>query len=1101
MIILNETREITYCDLTTQTDMKVSLRDMLIFNNLIEVDAKKQHVSAHKLRHIEQYKKKTLYSRSIRPLFKDTYYPDQLIMVLVTHVVTPHNFYVIKLSQTEDYERMNEKLSAIYQTSDKKRFIQFPIVGMTCALKCPNWCRGQIIQILPNQMCEVLLVDVGTRCSTSYRNLMYLDDDFMMISQAAVKCQLFEVTTRQEDGYQWTAKAKDRFRRYCATEKLKIHIAEHDQKNDVYHVNMYFAGGSRDVSINSLMMDPESDLDQNHQSMIPSSVEAAPPIIQPPQNDQGFKRTTITVLNSFSPSEFYISFEKYTVGMMKLHRKLQMMMSETASALRAPDTDGRLWTVGESCIVHAKVLQHGVTQYYRATVRESTDADTLTTVVVLTDIGQVVTVQNSKIYDSTESLNEIVNGAIRCHLSSVSPTGGQLKWTTSAKEKFRSAIDAYEKLAITLHGSKKSGDKSFSVILWGLITTTSHPFLPSVPIWENINQNLVDLGLAHLLEKFDKVFDMNETDSAQLEKEFDFDEQYKDLLEQIDRIFNTETTDYPDDGPELLYDAKLTDDLTPIESWLPCVHPTKSLFVGIVTYVDNNAVFYIHDVEQNPLLDKMESIINERFHNSKPDTGTFWGRGTPCMARFHLDNLFHRAVVVDNIKATFIKVEFIDYGNIEECHPYDLRKDVILGGIPPICSKFCLTNIKPHGADTWSIKNLDFMHKVTVDKTCNIRVDVNSTIQLNTNDILPCSITYNGIDLSRLLVENNVAEFAKNIKFREAVDKCYDPYSNANTTKNRLIMQKKETGAKDRLRRNTQLLTYNELHDIFSDININKNDDDYNTSKHLDILEETCQIVFPPPSRTLDTTITDNNDEPTDKFATLQTSVENKSDDISFGRDNFETSTRFSENHPVENELRPPYEPFMIADDTHGFNAEVIKIISPLVMYISPLYEDHIERCNQMMNTIQSYALKARRVTSIEVGTPCIALDRSDEKPLWYRGIIQLYDLETELFTVLLVDTMKVEKFLKTDIRKCPMELRKYPLRNMKVKLVGVECNQRLRCNDILKQLDTVLNDRRVYVKVVQKKEATIYVQLYKDHSCGELAYDELINEKFFVQR
>lgn len=218
--------------------------------------------------------------------------------------------------------------------------------------------------------------------------------------------------------------------------------------------------------------------------------------------------------------------------------------------------------------------------------------------------------------------------------------------------------------------------------------------------------------------------------------------------------------------------------MTPIDHWLPAKPVDKTIFVGVPTYVDNNAVIYLHDMDKERTLDTIKNVINAKFGNSQPlPSDTFYAPGDPCMAKYHLDDLFYRAIVRKMISPCRYKVQFVDYGNIEECDVKDLRKNVICGKVPTLANKYRLTDVasKQHEG-IWSIEALDTLHALIVGKQCQVRVD--TEMDTDPAGVVPCYLKTTGelvVEVSDYLVRQGLAVKERGV-FEEKVDELYDPY-------------------------------------------------------------------------------------------------------------------------------------------------------------------------------------------------------------------------------------------------------------------------------------------------------------------------------------
>lgn len=187
-------------------------------------------------------------------------------------------------------------------------------------------------------------------------------------------------------------------------------------------------------------------------------------------------------------------------------------------------------------------------------------------------------------------------------------------------------------------------------------TECTDPLSPSTVTWLNINKVLVHRGVVHLYEKFLPVKKTLALDDL---KNCDYEFQIFDLFKKekpsnIEETINLVDDDENDESSndQLIFN----DELTAILDWLPDEPHQKMLFNGIPTYVDDDCVIYIRDVCQNKTLDKIKGLINRKYAKSEPEPNDIdWHIGEPCLAKYHLDNLFYRAIIlsIDSNKINF----------------------------------------------------------------------------------------------------------------------------------------------------------------------------------------------------------------------------------------------------------------------------------------------------------------------------------------------------------------------------------------------------------------------------------------------------------------
>lgn len=479
---------------------------------------------------------------------------------------------------------------------------------------------------------------------------------------------------------------------------------------------------------------------------------------------------------------------------------------------------------------------------------------------------------------------------------------------------------------------------------------------------------------------------------------------------------------------------------------------------------------------------KLQTINNKFKDDGEADENEIvWRRGQPCLARYHLDKKFYRGKVVDNSNQEILKVEFIDYGNVEDCVKSDLRRNVILGNIPCQANKFYLAKIKSP-TPIWLTSTLDFIHGHIVGKICSIRIDVDEPI-LN-NEIVPCSIKFENFVLAQLLMERQMVKCRqvqqpKNLFIAKVEEEEEKEIVITNGFLNRNNKAQKSDRRNmpqicERFRRAS--IFYGEFNDKYNDISCNRDE--------TIIPGNESALIKPLDAKNIEEFVRATQ-EP-------EVNVSAPSEKIFLNSDAFETSTQIIDPYDCT-----PFKSLMIQDDTFGFFCELALIVSPVDLFVIPSSESHNAKCRDLIETIQTAALTAKPLDDISIGATCLAFDQTQNR--WFRGIIQSYDFISHATTVFVVDTLKKCKFKTHDLRLCPRECRKYPLQNMRIRLHGVKCNSRVRKGDILLKLEEHLQNAKLYLKLVQNGEIPI-VKLYLDVKCTKLAYRELLNEKYFVE-
>lgn len=544
--------------------------------------------------------------------------------------------------------------------------IYMPRRGMLClAFQKSGWNRGRITTVHSNGMCSIWLVDVGESVEISWKYLRKLDARFLKVAEGATQCLLSDVTPLSRSDSGWAADSTALFRLYANHKKLTALINE--VENGVCEISLYINRKDSTVCVNAMMVkrgkarwtssQPIRHIEYNESTALQMGTNeiqnTETSSVSSTQSKTKDFRSKIKMVHINSPGEFYVSLVKNLPGIDKMMNAIQQIMDTYDFDI----TPQPIWTAGNHCCVRSKLLREDDThlQWYRGLVLMVTDTNSCS--VFLRDYGIIVNAPTTDMAPIQSFYDCFADGAIRCHLACVKPTGGLTKWSSTSIDGFIEIVNRFETLRVSRY--KNRTDESISVILWGVTSTCIDPLAPNTYQWVNINTVMVHNGLVHLYEKMNVIDD----DDAKLEDNVNSGENFEKLLNQLENVSIQQATSTchssvePTECNELLSLCILDDIVNePIESWLPAEPIQKSVFVGKCTYVDSRGVIYMYDHSQHPFIDKMDNIIQEQFANSKSEpANTVWNVNEPCVAKYHINGFFYRAIVrhYDRHKKTY----------------------------------------------------------------------------------------------------------------------------------------------------------------------------------------------------------------------------------------------------------------------------------------------------------------------------------------------------------------------------------------------------------------------------------------------------------------
>lgn len=189
-------------------------------------------------------------------------------------------------------------------------------------------------------------------------------------------------------------------------------------------------------------------------------------------------------------------------------------------------------------------------------------------------------------------------------------------------------------------------------------------------------------------------------------------------------------------------------------AWLMSHNIEKTMFTAYPTYVDYDAIIYMHESSDHELLAQMRNKIMKAY-GGKPipnELKVVYSPGQACIAQYHLDHHFYRGIIQEVKPNGEYEVLFIDYGNVETMKYNELRPYTPFPNLKARAAKYSLDGICPrNGAKRHDTTVLDAIHKIIVDKLVLVRV-------LNMEPHKSCSIRIGSDDLAGLLIEQGFAE-------------------------------------------------------------------------------------------------------------------------------------------------------------------------------------------------------------------------------------------------------------------------------------------------------------------------------------------------------
>ncbi|PNF34127.1 hypothetical protein B7P43_G01154 [Cryptotermes secundus] len=784
-----DTYQVDLCQLpgnAENSDVPVSVRDALVFLEFACFVAQTE-------------RKVTLPQRTVKYFEEKDFKKGDAVDVVMSHVVSPHSFYVQRLGEHARYlTSVMKDMNTEYTKSANIGLIYTPQVGMPCAAQYTvdkKWYRAKIIALPGKRMVEVFYVDYGNQELVAWNQIRRLQPRFLRIPAQAVHCSMSDIIPSEQH---WTPAVKEYLMKVTAKKILCLYV-DVVQKHQL-KVTLYESQANVDVCINALVVREGYGTSVGVSSSFVEYHKLDGVPLQPPSDAKHTKprftrrkpvanvRTQclsnardvtvskqgkvdkhkapedpllleVKIRNCLSPSCVYVSLLAREEKMNNLMHQLQEYYA-TASSY----TDN--WEVNSKCCVFSVEYK----QWYRAIILEL-NLPNQQARVLLNDVAkeEIVPLSNLQLLDP--KFLSLHDGAIKCHLAGVRAAGDKAEWPSMACEFLSDKIAEYPYIFITKKGEIENW--SLPVELWVKKVKPGGPLEPTQEEWIMLNKKLVDQGLAIPIKGESEVPSipslqvLKELDEKHLEANENGVACWLPLSVQTDDVIKTESGEVAadvnhsgsvnDTEDEAIAEQEEESQSFARTDWLPAVPVIQNTFLATPSYVDDNCFIYLHDTERNgETLRIIGNALCTRFNSSRPKPhDLYWFVGQLCIAQYHADKKWYRGKVVGVNDDRTVKVAFVDYGNIEDCKASEMRKNVYMDDIPIQCYKCQLDGIKPASDDgKWPMSTLDFIHTTIVEKQCEVTVKEEPKIG---QPLMISLLGPGNIDLAELLVRMQFA--------------------------------------------------------------------------------------------------------------------------------------------------------------------------------------------------------------------------------------------------------------------------------------------------------------------------------------------------------
>ncbi|KAG4074328.1 hypothetical protein HA402_008737 [Bradysia odoriphaga] len=1060
-------------DCIVHLDYPTSVEDTLLYLEFAK--ARKIHnESANKLHRQMMREKKLIMDRlnTCKPFVKHKIKDESYCKAM--NIVSPAQLYITSMDHVSDVEALHKQIQEYYETPYLKK-VYYPHLQMPCCVWIDeNWYRARIEDHRPNCVVKVYLVDVGKYENIEWRFLRTLENQFNDLPEGVVECCLAHISPK-DYADEWGSEVTDELKRLC---KHTLKVGVIGIRNRMVNIELYIIKKKKNYQINAYLakynlvewigegewiVERRNDAD----SELTDESGAFAPITNSPASKEF--RQLIKILNAVSPSEFYVTLTKYENAIKKMHTEIQNLMKSHVA-----ENAIQQWQGGDHCLVFGKLSKELNKCWYRGRIESirvpETNMDNIEFCTYIRDHGQTVIAQLSDLAPISESLRLVDDGAMKCHMANLKPTLNE--WAKSAIDEFKFILrEECDTFAISVHGEITSD--SIPVYLWGRAKAIKDDALGAPGItWTNINSSFATKGYADCAETFKTIVDCNPVDIMNKEM-VDFNKWLEKLSLGSKYQATANQKHILCDEDDFILEAELDPDhqsfcTRKVTAWLPAKPISKYFFNGFVTYVDNNAVIYLHEQSRSSFLKQMMYTINKKIGQTEYDPSYKWVVNEPCMAKFYLDNCFYRATVKEILPNDQYKIMFVDYGNIETCDSCDLRIADILGNVPIQTTKYYLAYVQPiNDKGIWDKKILEFIHYHIVNKTVAVRVEDNID-----NEFVPCTLTVGVMDLIKTLIAEKLAENSPTLEVKLNMRETYSFYSQKSSegAVPDCDLHRKSSEPPDKFKSSIPL-------DEFK-IVIEKKKEAAKVKEHVNQFDFDLSADF----------IVEDSD------ADAQVANSFLRDSIDYDGDfqPHDTSTTIST--AMKSFSLLPFKPIKLGDHLTKFPCKIYEVLDTLHLFVEPLIPEYTDSFESMENAIKKSKHK-KSGFNISSARCCLAPYTVDN--LYYRAVINDRINKTTA-RIRFADYLNEEVVDCKLLRECPADAVEHPLKHIIVKLHGIKPTRRIRDSDIKRQLETLLD--QTAIAVVVTNDTIPSVRLFDSNSPDLLLYKSLIDSKFYTE-
>ncbi|XP_046848217.1 RING finger protein 17-like [Xenia sp. Carnegie-2017] len=627
-------------------------------------------------------------------------------LVVVSHILSPTDFYVRYVSNNEILEDLMEKIHVFCDLNKKTmNCLKTVNTGDLVIIKVDGWWqRGRVmckVQQGPSfghvhsiSKVRVYAIDHGSTHVLPLKKLFRMPSKFSDLPELVVNCSLFEIVP-PDYCKNWQNNSIKAFGSMTCNKNFLMAVVKKSGRKFVVDLKSSETDGTtsglspasvRDalVFLEVAKFKSPASVTNSH---VPFPIQTYPKVVMPKEGE------TLQVIVSYvqSPNSIFVQRcnGEECENMLKI---LQQMFDVFSSK------SGDQWQIGwpyKDMVCAARYSEDG--RWYRALIIDVTSNKIVK--VLFVDFGNSEELRFSEIRRLPDHLAKLPKQAMECCLSGITPIDEEIGWSADCCTFLNDNcfLHPYDMTVV------EERDTSIAVVL----------HLPAPKHALTLSQQLIDNSFAascsHSLDvKQPPTSPTSSTNSSR-------------CSETKESNSNMDCTEEENIFPEYL-------------CYKPAEMPECNNFKIVVTYVRNDCTIFgfLPGKYDQPLADLMKNVqtICDCDDTSACLSQDQLSLNQPCYAKYLNDNEWYRAQIVQFPSENTVFVEYVDFGNREEIPLSHINVNSTHLDIPKRCISLKMDTAPKNGAEQERISKV--LEKLLIGEICEAK----SATQLLVNDVL-----------------------------------------------------------------------------------------------------------------------------------------------------------------------------------------------------------------------------------------------------------------------------------------------------------------------------------------------------------------------------